>query len=103
MEAAIQNRKKQGIQNKLQQSQQKQAGSGKKKGALVGVFIPTCENMWGVLIFLRFFTIVGHAGIIQAVAAVFLSLGPYFGASVGVTYWLAFTMLAVLECIGAVE
>ena len=28
-----------------------------------GVFIPTCENMWGVLIFLRFNYVVGNAGI----------------------------------------
>lgn len=33
----------------------------KKKGAFSGVFIPTCENMWGVLIFLRFYHIVGEA------------------------------------------
>eukprot|EP00929_Paragymnodinium_shiwhaense_P111850 TRINITY_DN8013_c0_g1_i1.p1 TRINITY_DN8013_c0_g1~~TRINITY_DN8013_c0_g1_i1.p1 ORF type:complete len:1128 (+),score=266.09 TRINITY_DN8013_c0_g1_i1:221-3604(+) len=107
-----------------------------KKGAFAGVFVPTCENMWGVLIFLRFFYIVGHAGVSQALAAVFLSfscafcttssmsatvssggivskggpyymisraLGPCVGASVGVMYWLAITMLAVLECLGAVE
>jgi len=108
----------------------------KKKGAFAGVFVPTCENMWGVLIFLRFYFIVGHAGIGQALCAVFLSfgcafcttssmsaiassgglvseggpyymisraLGPCVGASVGVMYWLAITMLAVLETLGAVE
>jgi len=31
------------------------------------------------------------------------ALGPVLGASVGIMYWLAITMLAVLECIGAVE
>mmetsp|Transcript_46784 Transcript_46784/g.117868 ORF Transcript_46784/g.117868 Transcript_46784/m.117868 type:complete len:398 (-) Transcript_46784:91-1284(-) len=108
----------------------------KKKGAFAGVFVPTCENMWGVLIFLRFYQIVGQAGIAQALLAVVLSfscafcttssmsatvssggvvsqggpyymisraLGPCVGASVGFMYWLAITMLAVLETLGAVE
>jgi len=108
----------------------------KKKGAFAGVFVPTCENMWGVLIFLRFYFIVGHAGVGQALCAVLLSfvvafcttssmcaivssgglvseggpyhmisraLGPCIGASVGVMYWLAITLLAVLEVLGAVE
>lgn len=107
-----------------------------KKGAFAGVFVPTCENMWGVLIFLRFYTIVGQAGVGQALLAVLISfccafcttcsmsatvssggvvsqggpyymisraLGPSVGASVGVMYWLAITMLAVLEILGAVE
>lgn len=124
----------------LDEKQQKEAkghdGHHKKKGAFAGVFVPTCENMWGVLIFLRFFTIVGQAGIGQALCAVFLSfccafcttssmsatvssgglvskggpyymisraLGPCVGASVGIMYWLAITMLAVLETLGAVE
>eukprot|EP00927_Polykrikos_kofoidii_P035907 TRINITY_DN3039_c0_g1_i3.p1 TRINITY_DN3039_c0_g1~~TRINITY_DN3039_c0_g1_i3.p1 ORF type:complete len:1083 (-),score=175.78 TRINITY_DN3039_c0_g1_i3:36-3284(-) len=115
---------------------QKKNGAAQKKGAFGGVFVPTCENMWGVLIFLRFFYIVGHAGVLQALCAVFLSfscafcttssmsatvssggfvskggpyymisraLGPCVGASVGVMYWLAMTMLAVLETLGAVE
>jgi len=110
--------------------------ASKKKGSLSGVFIPTCENMWGVLIFLRFFFIVGEAGVWQTMCIVLLSfaaslctaasmssiassgglvsrggpyhmisraLGPEIGASVGIMYWLALTMLAVLECLGAVE
>lgn len=107
-----------------------------KKGAFTGVFVPTCENMWGVLIFLRFYWIVGYAGVGQALLAVFLSflaafctvcsmsaivssgghvseggpyymisraMGPVIGCTVGVMYWLAVTMLSVLECLGAVE
>lgn len=107
-----------------------------KKGALSGVFLPTCENMWGVLIFLRFHFIVGEAGLWQALCVIGLSflaalctttsvsamassggivsggspykmisraLGPAAGATVGIMYWLALTMLAVLECLGAVE
>ncbi|CAK9068972.1 unnamed protein product [Durusdinium trenchii] len=107
-----------------------------KKGALTGVFIPTCENMWGVLIFLRFYYIAGQAGIWQTLCAVLLSftaafcttaamssiassgglvssggpyymisraLGPVIGATIGIMYWLAITMLSVLECLGAIE
>lgn len=107
-----------------------------KKGSLSGVFVPTCENMWGVLIFLRFYYIVGQAGVLQTLCIVCLSftvalcttasmssiassggivsaggpyhmisraLGPVVGATVGIMYWLAITMLAVLECLGAVE
>ena len=101
-----------------------------------GVMIPTCENMWGVLIFLRFYYIVGHAGVAMTLVLVFVSftnaclttislsaiassgghigregpyymisrsLGPYTGVSVGIVYWLALTLLAVLETLGAVE
>jgi len=108
----------------------------KKKGAFAGVFVPTCENMWGVLIFLRFYFVAGQAGIMHSLIAVFLSfcaafcttssmsaivssggivskggpyymisraLGPVVGASVGVMYFLAITLLAVLETLGAVE
>jgi len=39
-------------------------------GTIMGVLVPTCENMWGVLIFLRFYYIVGQAGVIEAIAAV---------------------------------
>lgn len=107
-----------------------------KKGAFAGVFVPTCENMWGVLIFLRFYFVVGQAGILQALLCVLISftaafcttssmsaivssgglvskggpyymisraLGPSVGASVGIMYWLAITLLAVLEVLGAVE
>lgn len=34
-----------------------------KLGTLKGVLIPTCENMWGVIIFLRFNNIVGNCGL----------------------------------------
>ena len=38
---------------------------GHDLGTISGVLVPTCENMWGVLIFLRFFFVVGHAGVWQ--------------------------------------
>ena len=44
-----------------------------KKGTLAGVFIPTCEGMWGVLIFLKFNYVVGIGGIGHALIAVFVS------------------------------
>jgi hypothetical protein len=34
-----------------------------KLGTFKGVLMPTCENMWGVIIFLRFYLIVGYAGL----------------------------------------
>ncbi|BBN10036.1 protein MpCCC2 [Marchantia polymorpha subsp. ruderalis] len=42
-------------------------------GTLSGVLIPTCENMWGVLIFLRFYYVVGNAGVWQSFLVVFIS------------------------------
>ncbi|KAF4700396.1 hypothetical protein FOZ63_024946, partial [Perkinsus olseni] len=112
------------------------AARKKLKGTFTGVLVPTCENMWGVLIFLRFFYVVGNAGVGQACLAVILSfivafcttsclsaiassggvvseggpyhmlsrsLGPYAGASVGITYYLGFALLGVLESVGAVD
>jgi len=57
----------------------------KKKGALSGVFIPTCENMWGVLIFLRFNYIVGRAGIGYALLAVFMAFFAAFFTTVSLS------------------
>ncbi|EFJ12492.1 hypothetical protein SELMODRAFT_425250 [Selaginella moellendorffii] len=42
-------------------------------GTYAGVLIPTCENMWGVLIFLRFFYIVGNAGVWQSFLVAIIS------------------------------
>ena len=48
-------------------------GHHKKLGMFKGVLVPTCENMWGVIIFLRFYTIVGHAGMANTILIVTLS------------------------------
>jgi len=40
---------------------------------LKGVLIPTCENMWGVIIFLRFYLIVGNAGLGNTILIVTMS------------------------------
>jgi hypothetical protein len=55
--------------------EQKQTGKkGKKKlGMFKGVLVPTCENMWGVIIFLRFYVIVGYAGLGWTIFIVTLS------------------------------
>ena len=50
-----------------------------KLGTMNGVFVPTCENMWGVLIFLRFNYIVGHAGVLEGWGIV-LSGHPSLGS-----------------------
>eukprot|EP00964_Phaeocystis_antarctica_P147738 scaffold114421_cov51-Phaeocystis_antarctica.AAC.1 len=44
-----------------------------KLGTFKGVFMPTCENMWGVIIFLRFYTIAGHAGLGYSLIIITLS------------------------------
>ena len=47
--------------------------SEKKLGMFKGVLVPTCENMWGVIIFLRFYKIVGYGGLGYALLIVVLS------------------------------
>ena len=55
------------------------AAADSSLGTLSGVIVPTCENMWGVLIFLRFFYVVGHAGVWQSLLIVFVSfLSSFF-------------------------
>jgi len=48
-------------------------GHSHKLGMIHGVFMPTCENMWGVIIFLRFYVIVGYAGLGLSILIVTLS------------------------------
>lgn len=56
-----------------QKLRRKQESDRQGLGTLSGVLIPTCENMWGVLIFLRFYYIVGNAGVWQTFLVVILS------------------------------
>jgi potassium/chloride transporter 4/5/6 len=44
-----------------------------KLGTYKGVLVPTCENMWGVIIFLRFYKIVGYSGLGYALLIASLS------------------------------
>jgi amino acid transporter len=55
--------------------EEQKATKGKKKklGMFKGVLVPTCENMWGVIIFLRFYVIVGYAGLGYTIFIVTLS------------------------------
>jgi solute carrier family 12 (potassium/chloride transporter), member 4/6 len=53
------------------------SGSGQSSrllGTLTGVFIPTCENMWGVVIFLRFQTILAQEGLKSTLIGLFVCM-----------------------------
>jgi potassium/chloride transporter 4/5/6 len=56
-----------------------------KKGSISGVFIPTCENMWGVLIFLKFYYLIGMASFSQTLLAVLLSALAAYATTVCLT------------------
>ena len=49
------------------------AGAKKKLGTIKGVFVPTMQNILGVILFLRVPFIVGQAGILEGLAIVWLS------------------------------
>jgi hypothetical protein len=61
-----------------------------KLGTFKGVLMPTCENMWGVIIFLRFYLIVGYAGLGLTILIVTLSFG--------VALTTALAMSAIATC-----
>ena len=45
---------------------------GTKMGTLMGVYLPTIQNIFGVILFIRLSWIVGVAGILQAFLIVFI-------------------------------
>lgn len=45
---------------------------GTKMGTLMGVYFPTIQNIFGVILFIRLSWIVGVAGILQAFLIVFI-------------------------------
>lgn len=45
---------------------------GPQMGTFIGVFLPCMQNILGVILFLRLTWIVGTAGIVEALAVVFL-------------------------------
>jgi solute carrier family 12 (potassium/chloride transporter), member 4/6 len=53
-------------------------GSGVKLGTMMGVFVPTLQNILGIILFLRLPWIAGQAGIIQALAIVLLGCSASF-------------------------
>jgi len=80
--------------------------------------IPTCENLWVALIFLRFYYIVGHQEVVMSLLVVFISFinalltsvslsaivnsgnsmdtGPRLGASIALVYFLGLILVGVL-------
>mgnify|MGYP003876185137 CR=1 FL=1 len=54
-------------------------------GTVAGVIVPTLENMWGVLIFLRFYHIVGNAGIARAWGVVAVSFACAFMTALSIS------------------
>lgn len=85
-----------------------------KKGAFAGVFAGIMHALLCVLIsFTAAFcttssmsAIVSSGGLVSKGGPYYMisrALGPSVGASVGIMYWLAITLLAVLETLGAVE
>ena len=100
------------------------AAEAKKFGTFMGVFVPCCQNILGVILFLRLGTIVGQAGVnvtlivvgicclttfctalsLSAIATngaiksggpyylISRALGPEFGGSVGLCFYLGTTV-----------
>lgn len=54
-------------------------------GTIGGVVVPTLENMWGVLIFLRFYHVVGNAGIARAWGVVAVSFSCAFFTALSIS------------------
>ncbi|KAI3380684.1 hypothetical protein SNEBB_004455 [Seison nebaliae] len=52
---------------------EKSKGSRKSAnlGTMLGVYLPCCQNIFGVLLFIRFSWIVGHAGLLETLALIF--------------------------------
>jgi len=69
----IANKLREHIDKDRQRDEAENPKKAKKKGTIPGVFIPTIEGMWGVLIFLKFNYVVGIGGILHALVAVFVS------------------------------
>ncbi|KAK2560643.1 Solute carrier family 12 member 6 [Acropora cervicornis] len=91
---------------------------GTKMGTLMGVYFPTIQNIFGVILFIRLSWIVGVAGILQAFLIVFIccccvsggsyfmisrTLGPEFGGAVGLLFYLGTTFASSMYILGAIE
>lgn len=119
----------------LDQENAEGADSGNKLGTLIGVYCPTIQNIFGVILFIRMSWIVGVCGIYEALLLVgmcccttFLTaismsaiatngkisaggsyymisrnLGPSFGGSVGLLFYLGTTFAASMYILGAIE
>ena len=56
-----------------------------KLGTIKGVFVPTMQNILGIILFLRVPFIVGQAGVIEALAIVWLSCGTTMLTSISMS------------------
>uniref|UniRef100_A0A8C1EDI7 Solute carrier family 12 member 7a n=1 Tax=Cyprinus carpio carpio TaxID=630221 RepID=A0A8C1EDI7_CYPCA len=91
---------------------------GPQMGTFIGVFLPCMQNILGVILFLRLTWIVGTAGIMDALAIVFMccscvtggsyymisrALGPEFGGAVGLCSYLGTTFAGSMYILGTME
>ncbi|TRY53870.1 hypothetical protein DNTS_002812, partial [Danionella cerebrum] len=90
--------------------------NGPQMGTFIGVFLPCTQNILGVILFLRLTWIVGTAGIMEALAVVFMccssggsyymisrALGPEFGGAVGLCFYLGTTFAGSMYILGTME
>ncbi|GJC93596.1 amino acid permease [Colletotrichum higginsianum] len=116
-------------------SSMEQTGKKSKLGAVSGVYIPVCLNIFSILMFLRFGWILGQVGLLgmlgllvtaylvdflttlslSAIASngevkgggayyvISRSLGPEFGGSIGVLFYLAQVLNTALNVVGLID
>ncbi|KAH8887444.1 amino acid permease [Thozetella sp. PMI_491] len=106
-----------------------QQGKKHKLGVVSGVYIPVCLNIFSILMFLRFGLILGQVGLLlvaylvdfittlslSAIASngevkgggayylISRSLGPEFGGSIGLLFYLAQVLNTALNVVGLVD
>ncbi|KAL2878112.1 hypothetical protein SGCOL_006641 [Colletotrichum sp. CLE4] len=116
-------------------SSMEQTSTKAKLGAVSGVYIPVCLNIFSILMFLRFGWILGHVGLLgmlgllvtaylvdflttlslSAIASngevkgggayyvISRSLGPEFGGSIGMLFYLAQVLNTALNVVGLID
>ncbi|PSN49689.1 Bumetanide-sensitive sodium-(potassium)-chloride cotransporter [Blattella germanica] len=75
-------------------------GHGVKLGWIQGVFIPCLLNIWGVMLFLRLSWVVAQSGVSGIYYIISRSLGPEFGAAIGIVFAFANAVAASMNTIG---
>ncbi|PNP53410.1 hypothetical protein THARTR1_06104 [Trichoderma harzianum] len=78
----------------------KAAGNG-KLGTASGVYIPVYLNILSILMFLRFGHILGQGG--GAYYLISRSLGPEFGGSIGILFYLAQALNTAMNVVGLID
>ncbi|KAK2591061.1 hypothetical protein QQS21_011257 [Conoideocrella luteorostrata] len=93
------------------------ARKSSKLGLVSGVYIPVCLNIMSILMFLRFGLILGQVGFLGILAiasngevkgggAYYLisrSLGPEFGGSIGILFFLAQALNTAMNIVGLLD